>query len=150
MKFSATKDVLLPIAFEDFRFEKDKIHPNIKLLEEVNLKDRPSIKKKFSSHVIWRFFNPKIPNIAGDYKGVEGIMKLFEILDIITRGSFEYIPVRAIAVGEELVVTHVKNRMSTYTKLEELDTVVVWRIINKKIVEVWNIPSVYNSQVTTV
>ncbi|MFS4467551.1 hypothetical protein [Maribacter sp. 2210JD10-5] len=146
MKFSGTKNVLLPIAFEDLGSGKDRIHPNIKLLEEVNLKEKLSINKKFSPRVIWRFFNPMIPDIAGDYEGINGVIKLFEVLDIITRGSFEYIPVRTITVGNELVMMHVKNRMNTYANQIEIDTILVWRIVNKKIVEVWNIPSVYNDQ----
>ena len=49
------------------------------------------------------------------------------------------------AVGDELVVTHTKNRMTLQGRPIATDVVVVWRIVDGRIAEVWDIPSVHTA-----
>jgi hypothetical protein len=49
------------------------------------------------------------------------------------------------AVGDELVVTHTKNRMILQGRPIATDVVIAWRIVDGRIVEVWYIPSVYTA-----
>ncbi|WP_084532526.1 hypothetical protein [Arenibacter palladensis] len=124
---------------------KKKTHPNIKLLQELNLKDRTSMERKFSKSIIWRFFNPVIPEISGDYKGIDGILKLFQKLEIISFGSFKYESKKHIPIGDELIISHVNSKLQINGTHVGFDTVLVCRIINNKITEIWNIPSVYDN-----
>jgi len=145
MKLSGTKNMLSLMDMVNLQPTDDtNLHPNVLLLTKLDINDKTQMRSKFSKNIVWRFFNPKIRNIDGDYHGVGGVVKLFELLDIITRGAFEYTPIKTIAVGNELVMMHVKNRISSGTNPIELNTVLVWRIVNEKIAEVWNIPTVYN------
>ncbi|MDO5986253.1 hypothetical protein Q4Q39_02445 [Flavivirga amylovorans] len=50
------------------------------------------MKKKFSENVVWRLFNPMIPNIVGNYFGVDGVLKLFRTFDIIIRDPLNILP----------------------------------------------------------
>ena len=50
-------------------------------------------------------------------------------------------------VGDELVVTQTCNRLTVEGDTIETDVVVVWRIVNGKIAEGWDIPTVYNVRI---
>ena len=52
-------------------------------------------------------------------------------------------PISVAAFGDELVVTHNKNRMTLQGMAIETDAVVVWRIVDGRFAEVWDIPLVY-------
>ena len=47
-------------------------------------------------------------------------------------------------IGDELVVTHTKNRLTLQGRSITTDVVVVRRIVNGRIAEVWDIPSVHS------
>ena len=87
-------------------------HPNIALLQSVNLRDVTSAKDVFSEDFVWHFFNPQLPDIQGDYVGLEGLGSFFETMHSRTGGSFRVEPVSIRAVGDELVVTHVRDSMT--------------------------------------
>ncbi len=48
-------------------------------------------------------------------------------------------PISATAVGDELVVTQTKNTMTIQGQTIVSDVVAVWRIIEGRIAEVWDI-----------
>lgn len=47
------------------------------------------------------------------------------------------------AVGDELVVVQTKNTMILEGEAIAVDVVIVWRIVDGRIKEVWDIPSAY-------
>jgi predicted SnoaL-like aldol condensation-catalyzing enzyme len=51
-------------------------------------------------------------------------------------------PIDAHPVGDELIITQVCNRMDLEGNTIEVDAVVVWRIVGRKIAEAWDIPAV--------
>ncbi len=67
----------------------------------------------------------------------------FEKIGALTSGSFTVEPISATAYGNELVVTHTRNTMVVQDQPITIDAVVVWRIVNGRIAEAWDIPSVH-------
>ena len=93
---------------------------------------------------VWHFFNPRLPDLHGDYLGQAGLQDFFEKMGNLTEGSFKVNPVAITAVGDELVVTQVKDTMVLEGQSIEVDAVVVWRIVDGRIVEAWDIPAVHS------
>ena len=118
-------------------------HPNVSLISRLDPSDLGAAADLFAEDVVWRFFNPKLPNIQGDYVGLEGIKTFFEKLAVVTKGSFRVNPVSITPVGDELVVMQTRNTLTLNGASIETDVVVVWRIVDGRIAEVWDIPSVY-------
>ena len=118
-------------------------HPNVSLIRRLDLRDLTSAAKLFSEDVVWRYFNPLLPEIQGDYAGIAGIQSFFEKIGAITGGTFRVEPVSITAVGNELVVVQTRNSMTLQGQPIATDVVVVWRIVDGRVTEVWDIPSVY-------
>jgi ketosteroid isomerase-like protein len=142
-------------------------HPNISLMKRlepqyiVNKNNlfaenfvwrffNPQAANLFAADFVWHFINPKLPNIQGDYVGLKGLQEFFEKLAIVTGGTFQVEPVSITAFGDEIVVTHVKDRMRLKERSVELDAVVVWPIVNGLVVEAWDIPSIYTEQLQAI
>ena len=118
-------------------------HPNIALvkrLDPANITGTPDL---FAENAVWHFFNPKLPDVQGDYAGINGIEAFFAKLTALTQGSFHIEPVNATAVGDELVVMHTRNSLVLDDVPVALDAVLVWRIVDGRIAEVWDIPAVH-------
>ena len=118
-------------------------HPNVELLMKLNLGDLDASAELFSDDFVWHFFNPKLPDIQGDYLGVEGLKTFFATLAGQTKGSFNVQPVSVTPVGDELLVVHVQDRMTLDGQPLQADAVVVWRIVNGLLAEAWDIPAVF-------
>ena len=71
--------------------------------------------------------------------GLDGIRSFFEAVGKKTRGTFRTEPVSITAVGDELVVTQNRNTLNFQGRSIALDVVVVWRFLDGRIVEVWDI-----------
>jgi len=84
-----------------------------------------------------------LPELQGDYVGLTGIRTFFEKIASVSKGTFTVNPVTVTPVGNELVVVHSKNTMTLENETIETDVVVVWRFVDGRITEVWDIPSVY-------
>lgn len=140
-----------------------KEHPNLNVMKQLEPDRKVSKDNLFAENFVWRFFNPKaanlfaedfvwhfinprLPSIQGEYAGLKGLQSFFEKLEIITGGTFQVEPVSITAIGDELVVTHVKDQMVFKNQAVKLDAVVVWRIVNDFIIEAWDIPSIYSEQ----
>ncbi|MEM9507055.1 MAG: nuclear transport factor 2 family protein [Cyanobacteria bacterium P01_E01_bin.35] len=124
-------------------------HPNVSILRRLNPRNLTQSADLFSEEFTWHFFNPKLPDVHGDYTGLPGLQGFFKKLSRITSGTFQVKPIAITAIGDELVVTHVKDRMTLENRAIELDAVVVWRIVNGKIAEAWDIPAIYTEQLQT-
>ena len=118
-------------------------HPNIALLEQVDPDNIAESTHLFAEDFVLHFFNPRLPNVQGDYVGPTGFQDFFERLAGPTGGTFQVEPISVTAIGDELVVSHVKDRMQLDGQSIEIDAVVVWRIVGGYIAEAWDIPSVY-------
>ncbi|MEM8614546.1 MAG: nuclear transport factor 2 family protein [Cyanobacteria bacterium P01_H01_bin.105] len=122
-------------------------HANIALLEQFGeylyKNDIASASNLFSTHFVWHFFNSQLPDVQGDYFGVEGLQTFFEKLAVVTDSTFHVETVATIPIGNELIVTHVQDSMTFKGQPIKLDAVVVWRIVNGYIAEAWDIPAIH-------
>jgi ketosteroid isomerase-like protein len=114
-------------------------HPNISLLKRLDLGNLAAAKDVFADDVVWHFFNPNLPDLQGDYVGLDGIRSFFQGLGEMSRGTFRAEPVSVSAIGDELVVSHNRNTLNFKSRAIALDVVVVWRFLGGRIAEVWDI-----------
>ena len=125
-------------------------HANVALLKQLDqYLDNNNIagaSDLYTKGYVWHFFNEQLPNVQGDYVGVEGLQAFFEKLATVTGGTFQVEPVAIIPIGNELVVTHVQDTMTLDGQPITLDAVVVWRIVNGSIAEAWDIPAIHTIQ----
>ena len=118
-------------------------HPNVVLLEQLDVCDLAAAAGAFADDVVWHYFNPLLPEIQGDYVGLAGIRAFFEKVGGASKGTFRIEPVSLTPVGDELVVAHTRNSLTLEGSEITTDVVVVWRIVDGLIAEVWDIPSVH-------
>lgn len=116
-------------------------HPNITLLQRIDLRDIASAKDVFAEDLVWHYFNPRLPEMEGDYVGLEGLASFFEKMRSKTGGAFRVEPVSITAAGDALVVTHSRNSMTIDGQDLVVDAVVVWRFADGRIAEAWDIPA---------
>lgn len=118
-------------------------HPNVSLLKRLDLGNLADATDLFAPDFVWHYFNPKLPDVQGDYIGLEGLQTFFKIIGAKTAGTFKVEPIAVTAVGDELVVAQVRDSLMIETQSITIDVVVVWRIVNGRFAEAWDIPSVY-------
>lgn len=97
----------------------------------------------FSDDFVWTYINPLLPQIEGDYSGVDGLKEFFHKLGELTGGTFGVRVKEAYPLGDELVVAHAAPGMTLDGETFETDAAVVWRIVDGKIKAAWDIPAVY-------
>ena len=120
----------------------DAMHPNLSLLMKLDLQNLNACKSILADNFVWHYFNPRIPELEDDYRGVEGLKKFFAKLSERSDSSFRVNVIDTRTAGDELVVTQVCNCMNLEGRSIEFDAVVVWRIVNSKVAEAWDIPAV--------
>jgi len=125
----------------------DAINPNIGLLEKFDIRNLDACADIVADNFVWHFFNPKLPQLQGDYHGLEELKGFFAKLDAMTNHSLHVSPIGAHAVGDELVVSQTCNRITIGGHTIEFDVVVVWRFVEGKIAEAWDIPSVFQVRI---
>ncbi len=114
-------------------------HPNIALLKRLDRRDVAAATDSFAEDVVWHYFNPNLPDLQGDHVGLDGIRFFFEVLGQKSRGTFRVEPVSVTAAGDEPVVTRNRNTLTFQGRSIDLDVVFVWRVLDGRIVEVWDI-----------
>ena len=120
-----------------------KDHPNLVLLSKLDIRDLNASAALFSDDFVWHYFNPKLPDVAGDYIGVDGLKRFFASIAGKTDGTFKVEPISVTPIGGELVVVHARDTMELEENSIAVDVVVVWRIVEGKIAEAWDIPSAF-------
>lgn len=120
----------------------ETIHPNMSLLMELDIQNIDGCREAFADNFIWHYFNSRLPDLDGDYRGVEGLKDFFAKLNEKTDGSFQVNLIDARPTGDELVVVHVCNCMNLDGNAIEFDAVVIWRIVDNKFSEAWDIPAI--------
>ena len=118
-------------------------HPNVALLSRFDPANIAGIADVLSENFVWHFFNPSLPEHQKDYVGLTGLQDFFETIQKSFGGTFKVNPVSITPVGDELVVVHVKDTMVFEGNPIEIDAVVVWRMVDGKIAEAWDIPAVH-------
>lgn len=114
-------------------------HPNLALLQQLDLRNMAASTHLFADDVVFHYFNPNLPELQGNHVGPDGIRSFFEALAARSKGTFRIEPVSATPVGDELVVVQSRNTLTFENRTVTLDVVVVWRILDGRIVEVWDI-----------
>ena len=123
----------------------NKEHPNITVLKRLDLTNMAATAEVLAEDVVWHYFNPKLPEMHGDYIGRERFVDFFKRMATTTNGTFKVNPVSITPMGDELVVVHVKDTMVLKGSEMEIDAVVVWRILDGKIKEAWDIPAIHTA-----
>ena len=122
----------------------DSVHPNLLILQKLDIRNLDSCADIIADNFVWHYYNPKLPELQGDYKGVRELKEFFGKLASMSGDSFGVTVVDSRAVGDELVVTQTCNHITFEGRAIEFDVIVVWRFIEGKIAEAWDIPSVYH------
>lgn len=125
------------------------MHPNIAALSKFDPADLEGSADALAPDVVWHYYNPQLPELHGDYVGVVGVMTFFSRLAEMTDGTFKVNVNDAWPVGGELVVVHTTNTLTLGQQNISVEVVVVWRIIDGRIAEVWDIPSLSDAVVAT-
>lgn len=114
-------------------------HPNVALLKRLDLRNLAGSTDLIAGDVVWHYANPNLPEMQGDYVGLDGVRCFFEAIADKSGGTFRIDPVSATPVGDELVVVQSRNSMTFADRCIAVDVVVVWRIVDGRVVEVWDI-----------
>ena len=117
-------------------------HPNVSLLKRLDLRNLEACADLFAADFVWHFFNDRLPDVQGDYVGLAGLKAFFDKLGAGTGGTFAVEPISVTPFGDELVVTHVRDTMTLQGTALEIDAVVVWRIVDGRLAEAWDIPAI--------
>ncbi|MGI9378071.1 MAG: nuclear transport factor 2 family protein [Methyloligellaceae bacterium] len=125
-------------------------HPNVAILKRFDPENLSGSADVIAEDIVFHYFNPRLPDIQGDYVGLNGLKKFFARIAAATNGSFIVTPVSVNAVGDELLVVHSKNSMTLADERIETDVALVWRIVDGRIAEVWDIPSVHTGCTSSV
>lgn len=64
-------------------------HTNLALLKRLDFNNLAGAADLFAEEFVWHFFNPRLPDVHGDYLGLRGLQSFFEKLGAATKGSFE-------------------------------------------------------------
>ena len=119
------------------------VHPNLMLLQQLDLHDPEAAKAVLADDFVWHYINPNLPELEGDYEGVAGFQEFFKKTGERTEGHFQVNPVSALPAGDELLVVHVRNSLVLAGNPIKVDAVVIWRIADGKFVEAWDIPAAH-------
>jgi hypothetical protein len=96
----------------------------------------------FSDDFVFHFFNPHLPELAGDHHGLDGLSSFFERLREGSDSGFHNEPHSLTPYGDELVVAYATNTISFAGATLDVDAVVVWRVFGGRIHEAWDIPAI--------
>ena len=96
----------------------------------------------FADDFVFHYFNKQLPELNGDYHGLDGMRSFFERLQTASKGSFRIEPISMTPFGDELVASYVTNRLTLASASLEVDALVVWRVVGGQILEAWDIPAV--------
>lgn len=118
-------------------------HPNLKIVEQLDPANLAGATDILHPEVIFHYFNPELPDLQGDYVGPQGMGEFFQRLHGMTAGTFRVEPQSATPVGDELVVVTTINSLTLNGESMRFHVVLVWRIVEGRITEIWDVPSIY-------
>ena len=124
----------------------NKEHPNINILKRFNPADPNTLAEVLAEDFVWHYINPELSELEGAHFGLSGLTDFFQKLAGRTSGSFKVNPISINPMGDELIITHVKDTMVLDGKPMEIDAIVLWCIIDGQIKEAWDIPIVHTAR----
>ena len=68
--------------------ETASLHPNLSLIRKLDIQNLDASGDIIAENFIWHYFNPRLPELHGDYHGIEGFKEFFAKLGEISNGSF--------------------------------------------------------------
>ncbi|WP_209349478.1 nuclear transport factor 2 family protein [Pontixanthobacter sp. CEM42] len=98
------------------------------------------VRSSFAEDFKWHYFNEGLPELNKTYHGFDGWMQFFKDLAEKTGGTFNVGMRNIHPIGDELVVVHALPNMTLDGMSLETDAAVVWRVVDGKIAEAWDIP----------
>lgn len=126
--------------------EPTNVDANIELLVQASELIRSGFADRdhhpFADDFVFHFFNPQLPDLAGDHHGIDGIAYLFERLAGFSETGFNQVHHSLTPCGDELLVAFVTNTVGFNGTTIDVDAVVVWRVSGGQIHEAWDIPAV--------
>ena len=122
-------------------------HPNISILKRFNPLNPNTLAEVLSEDFVWHYINPTLTELEGDYSGLSGLTDFFQKIADRTSGTFKVNPISIIPLGDELILTYIKDTMVLDVRTMKVDAVVLWCIIDGEIKEAWDIPAIHNSKV---
>jgi ketosteroid isomerase-like protein len=96
----------------------------------------------FAPDFVFHFVNPQLPDLDGDHHGLDGMRSLFERLQQTSDTGFHNEPHSLTPYGDELVVAYATNTVSFGGTELDVDAIVVWRIVDGRVHEAWDIPAI--------
>ena len=96
----------------------------------------------YADDFLFHFFNPQLPDLAGDYRGLDRVRDLFTELTTRSKPGFQSQPHSLTPFGDELVVAYATHTVGFGDVPMEVDAVVVWRVVDGQLTEAWDIPAV--------
>ena len=123
-------------------------HPNIALLKRFDPANVAETIDVFAEDVVFHYINPLLPDLQGDYVGRAGVQTFFEKLQLLTGNAFKVNLVSITAAGDELLVVHRQQEIIMGDHQIKTDVVVVWRVVDDRIAEVWDIPSIHAAHIS--
>lgn len=114
-------------------------HPALAVIQQLDTSNIAASAHLFAEDAVWHYANPNLPDLTGDYLGPAGIGAFFAKLAEKSQGTFKIEPVSATPVGPELVVVQSRNTLTLEARIITVDVVVVWRAVEGRIQEVWDI-----------
>ncbi len=120
-----------------------EVHPNLVLLGrlfELISGGAADTEGLLAEDFVWHYSNPHLPELEGDYAGLEGIRAFFAKVDARMQGTFrlDQHP-RVLYLKDELVALHAHHSLTNDGEPLEVDAVVVYRIVQGRIAEAWDI-----------
>jgi ketosteroid isomerase-like protein len=96
----------------------------------------------FADDFVFHFFNPRLPELAGDHHGLDGLSSFFKRLREGSDSGFHNEPHSLTPYGDELVVAYATNTISFAGTMLDVDAIVLWRVFGGRIHEAWDIPAI--------
>lgn len=96
----------------------------------------------FADDFVFHYINPNLPELDGDHHGLDGLRALFGQLRGESGDGFHNQPHSLTPFGDELLVAYATNTVAFGGTKIDVDAVVVWRVVDGRIQEAWDIPAV--------
>lgn len=96
----------------------------------------------FADDFVFHYFNPNLPHLNGDHRGLDGLRGFFGQLSGDSGEGFHNEPHVLTPFGDELLIATATNTVEFGGAKLDVDAVVVWRVVEGRIQEAWDIPAI--------
>ena len=96
----------------------------------------------FAHDFVFHYVNPRLAQLDGNHHGCDGFRSFFEQLHQGSDTGFHNEPHSLTPYGDELAVAQATNTQSFGGTALDIDAIVVWRIVDGRICEAWDISAI--------